>query len=294
MEPTIIPEQHQIQHINNILTALTHNLFSIDYSKMGSGKTYTSGYILQYYGFKHCIVVCPSSGVWEDIKQEHKLPIDYILSYDSLRSKKGCQPKHGLLSRVDTKDGAFFYPTQLLKNIVAESCLIILDESHLTKNDSDQFKAARVLCRTVTIPEGDCISRVLFLSATPFDKQEQPTRLLQCAGVISQDKLYFYDKPSFQYELTGIKELIKYCKIKNPEKTLEIVETIEGSLNKENIPVLAYKLYISIIQNCVSFCMPPPIIDVDLDCCNGFYAMLPDESDYYKKSISALNRALRY
>jgi hypothetical protein len=284
-------EPHQNNHGDNLIITLTHNLFAIDYSKMGSGKTFTASYVLQYCRFKHCIVVCPTSDVWEDISNEYGLGINHIISYDSLRSRKGCQPKHGLLSRVETKDGPIFSVTPLLRHIIDEGCLVIFDESHLIKNDSDQFKAAKVLSRAITIPNGDCYSRVLFLSATPFDKKEQPTRLLQCAGVVSKDKLYNYDKSEMRYELTGIGELIDYCKLKNPAKTLEVIEGRE--FNNKNIPLIAYDLYTNIIQDAVAFCMPLPKIDVPLDCMNGYYRMLPHEEQEYSAAISRLNKALR-
>jgi hypothetical protein len=283
---------HQIDHFQNIADCFRHNLFALDTSKMGCGKTYVSSKVLTYYGFKHCIVVCPSIDVWEEVRDTYQLPIDYIITYHTLRSRKGSQPTHGLLSRFESKEeGPMFTPTELYRTLIKEGCLLIFDESHLIKNDSDQFKAARALSRAITLPTDEIVSRVLFLSATPFDKTEQPTRLLQCAGVISQNKLYSYDIPTRRYEITGLKELITFCKIKNAMKT-QILAT-NTSYNKETIPILAYELYKQIIQESISFCMPIPQMQVELDCKNGYYKMTQIEEDNYIAAISRLNSAVK-
>jgi len=282
---------HQVNQFTNIANCFIHNLFALDTSKMGCGKTYVSCKVLIHYKFKHCIVVCPSVDVWEEVRDTYKLPITHIITYNTLRGRKGSQPSHGLLSRLDTREEPIFTSSELFTTIISEGCLLIFDESHLIKNDSDQFKAARALAREITLPKTIITSRCLFLSATPFDKEEQPTRLLQCAGVISKDKLYYYDKATRRYEITGLKELINFCKLKNPIKTQILVNNT--SFNKETIPILAYELFREIIQETVSFCMPIPAMQVELDCKNGYYAMTKIEEDNYIAAISRLNKAVR-
>lgn len=281
---------HQVEHFNRIAECFQYNIFVLDTSKMGCGKTYVSSKLLQHYGFSSCIVVCPTIDVWEEVRDTYQLPIKHIITYNTLRSRKDSQPSHGLLSRQETKDGPVFTPTQLFQEMIVQGTLLIFDESHLIKNASDQFKAARSLSRAITLPSTETSSRVLFLSASPFDKEEQPTRLLQCAGVISKDKLYTYDISERRYEITGLKELISFCKIKNPELTKILVTNI--SFNKENIPILAYELYKQVIQETVSFCMPVPKMLVELDCKNGYYKMTKLEEDNYIKAIARLNAAV--
>jgi SNF2 family DNA or RNA helicase len=65
-------------------------------SMMGAGKTYVSSEIAIKFGFKKVIVICPASvvGKWKMMKSTYGVPIQYVMSYEMLRSTKDHQPFH--------------------------------------------------------------------------------------------------------------------------------------------------------------------------------------------------------
>src|SRR5687767_14436104 len=113
MQSVIQPLQlrsHQIDHYQRILDIVSRFYFFVDGSEMGTGKTYVAAAVSITMKLP-VIVVCPVAArkTWQDVFQAYgvatyNLPeTGGVISYESLRSKKGYQPKHGLLMRDDTQ-----------------------------------------------------------------------------------------------------------------------------------------------------------------------------------------------
>jgi superfamily II DNA or RNA helicase len=176
--PTIQPLQlrpHQVAHYQRILEILSRFYFFVDGSEMGTGKTYVTAAVAITQKLP-VIVVCPVAArqTWLNVFQAHgvttyNLPeTGGVITYDSLRSKKGYQPKHGLLTRDDTGTTPLFYPTTLFVQLVQAGVLVIFDECQKLKNNGNQNAAAKALVRQVYAIGGR--SRIAFLSGSALDK----------------------------------------------------------------------------------------------------------------------------
>lgn len=125
------------------------------------------------------------------------------ISYSILSGKSGSKNVcYDLLIRDDsvplTKKGEVkknarpnFYPTQKLKDLIEKGFLMIIDESHNVKNiSSDRFWALRTIILEIKKNfDNGGQSRVLFLSATPFDKRDQIYNFLILTGISNNVKL---------------------------------------------------------------------------------------------------------
>ena len=122
---------YQKLHVRRLQEILYSNPFAIDTSVMGTGKTFCSSFIIKEMirsgEIRHVVIVCPKSvkmkwNQFFDISSPSslrenqiyientsskvkKLPnsIIQILTYSELVSRRGCQPKHGLLYRYDVQ-----------------------------------------------------------------------------------------------------------------------------------------------------------------------------------------------
>lgn len=295
MEPIIL-YPHQEKVFEDLVKHYTSYPYSLNTSVMGSGKTFLTYKLYQYYNFKHMIVVCPAPDVWETVAQEYQIPNVTVITFTKLRGVTGRRLNHNLLSRLDETNLSGFKPSSVLYKMIDEGCLLVVDESHATKNESLQFEAVRTLCRAITVDTPKIISRILFLTASPFDKPEQPVRFLQCVGVIRNESLFTFNKEQQRYYIEGLKELITYCNSFDKAYTqiLHNQYTNDNTFyNNKNIPQLGYVLYQNIINPRINFSMPKPKMEVDLDCKNGFYKMLPTETKDYVDAIHSLHGALK-
>lgn len=178
---------NQQVHCDRLIKILNKWPVALDFSMMGTGKTYTSSFISKLLNFKHIVVICPVSvhGKWEFMKNEFGINIDNIISFCSLRSVKDHQPKHGLLSReeqiekiikkgikktanskanedsingigafenkFDTEliDKAVFKCTELYLKYISEGTLLIIDEIQNIKNINSQFECCHELLNPI-------------------------------------------------------------------------------------------------------------------------------------------------
>lgn len=249
----------------------------IDTSRMGSGKTYVALWIAQQFGFP-LLIVCPviMIDVWTRITTEYGIPVIAIISYQSLRSRKMHQPKHGLLTRHDTMTERrvrqlSFTPTPEYLHLVENGLMVICDEIQYIKNNSGQYKACNALLQPIVSRGG--LSRFGLLSGTPFDKFEHAINLLRLIGYIRSNRLYTTDRTSHQLVLDGLQDLINACRLINAAETERIL--MATSLTKEAMPKLAYDLYTRIIKTDISGAMPIPVIPTRFDIANGFFNISP-------------------
>ena len=228
---------------------------------MGSGKTYIVGKLSQELKFP-LLIICTgdAKGVWENIQEEYGLNVLKILTYNSLRSKKGITaPKHGLLLRVRRPDSEKddFVPTKTLIKYVEDGCLIVLDECQKLKNASGQNKACRALSRAVLTYGGK--SRMAFLSALVLDKEAHAANFEKVMGFVTYKMMYKSDEATGTINLLGTQELIDTCRCFNASEVDKLL--IEyPPVTKKNIDTLNYQLFLKVIMENIASSMPMPDI----------------------------------
>jgi hypothetical protein len=189
---------HQTSHVERLKSILAGNFFAVDTSTTGSGKSYTAMYVAKALGFRHVIFVCPNSvkAKWLALTKEMGIGCT-ILTYNNVKggySGNTIQPGHALLTRTDTWEArtnadpvrkTVFSATPLFRQMCQEGIFFVVDETQGLKNKSDQFLAVSEMTRTMAA--GGSANRVLFMSATPLDKQEQCFQYLQLFGITAPD-----------------------------------------------------------------------------------------------------------
>ena len=292
----LLPDQ--IPHVERLTDIFKRSHAAFDMSIMGAGKTFTSTELCKRFGFPYMVVICPATmeKKWKNMSK-YGVNLFKVISYQSLRSRKGCEPVHGLLKRVDTltEEGnnvVTFTPTDLLKDIVAKGCFFVFDEAQNVKNRNDQWNACRVITNYI-IRTPATVSRFLLLSGTPIDKEEHAINVMSMMGFIRSSKLYAYMKEEGILKLYGAQELIEYCKRIDKEKTEEFLRV--NYFDAYNVKHNCYMLFQEILKKYITSSMPPPNLPTVLDAKNGYYnILLKEDQENLVKGINALNAAVKY
>ena len=273
----------QIEWANRAYNILLNNYGYIDTSRMGSGKTFVLVWLAKVIGIR-LIIVCPviMINIWKNITETYGIPVLKIISYASLRSKTGYQPKHGYLHRYDNisengKKMVRFEVSEEYLELVKSGVLVVFDEMQNIKNDSTQYKAAAAMLHPIINMGGR--SRFALLSGTPFDDEKHAINLLRLIGYIRSPRLYYYDRYNKTTFLEGLNELILSCNMIDQQQTQQVLEDIPPNI--DNINKLAYELYIHVIKPNISGSMPPPDIHGTFDIKNGFFNINP----YYQYDL---------
>lgn len=275
----------QIPHVEKIEQILNYSPVAFDMSMMGAGKTYTTSFLAHKLGFKNVVIICPATveAKWKEMESKG-LKINKIISYQSLRSRKGCKPSHGLLNRIDEEeDKIIFTHTSELKKLVEEGCLFVFDEAQNIKNKNDQWFACNAISSFLIESSGS--SRFILLSGTPIDKEEHAINLMTMMGFIKSHLLYKYNKEDRNLRLYGAQELIDFCKKINYEKTNEFLRF--NRFNEGNVRHICYLLFQNIVKKYITSSMSPPKNDYGIDCKNGYYKI--NDEDTKSDLIRAIN-----
>ena len=287
----------QIEWAQRSHNILLRNHGYIDTSRMRSGKTYVTLWLAKQFGFR-LLIVCPviAIDVWRRTAAEYGVEVIDIISYQSLRSQKGHQPKHGYLDRHDnTTEGGVhqvhFSPTRAYNTLIEQGIMVVCDEIQNIKNNSDQYKACSALIRPII--SGGGRSRFGLLSGTPFDKEEHAVNLLKLIGYIRAHRLYNYVRQTRELVLEGIQELIDACRFINAQETDRVLAEIP--LVKGKMNTLCYTLYTRVVKANISGAMAAPTdIRGTFNVGNGFYNMTNDRAEQLRVAIDELANAVRF
>lgn len=292
-------KENQIPHVEKLEGILASHYCAFDISMMGAGKTYTTSELSLRLEFEHVIVICPASveSKWRGMV-DYGVNLRHVISYDSLRSKKGKQPKHGLLERKDTlimnkkgqpERGVIFTPTPELITLINEGLLIVFDEAQKFKNKNDVWHACQALSTAVLKNGG--MSRFILLSGTPFDKEEHALHMCKMLGFIRAAKLYVYDNEDRVLKLYGAQELIDYCNMIDLDATRSFLRY--HPFSKDNVKDNCYNMFQKIIKPAIAVAMPSPKLDINIK--NGYYKIInKEDSDALTAAIASLGQAARY
>lgn len=288
---------HQVEHVRKVHSILDSYRFALDTSKMGLGKTYVACKIAADRGLRLC-VVCPVTLIskWQRVAQEWGLLV-VTISYARLRGKGSEGAVGGPVgSEWLYRSGRQFLARETFLDMVRDGCLLVGDEAQGLKNSSDQACAFSALCQPIKAAPAGSGSRILLLSATPFDKQGHVMNLLQIALVSASRDMYHYFKDSFgagALLLTGAHEVVTACRRHDSVATDRIMRTMPRS-TAAHIPRLLYTLFIDILAPHVSTYMvtptaealPPPAVR------SAFYHISGALLEQYMSGVSQLHKSV--
>ena len=298
LTPTVLTleiKERQVAHFRRVIEILNRFYFYIDGSEMRTGKTYIAGGVSLHLKLP-MIVFCPNRvrPVWIKFLTEHNVPgynlseTGCVMSYDCLRSRKGHQPRHGLLQRFDGPEGVVFTPTTLFVQLLQAGVFIVFDECQKLKNTSDQYRAAKALMAQVYAVGGR--SRVGFLSGTTMCKQEHAINFLRMVRFIESRNLY--SKVQGEVRLEGVTDLHNWANRVNPAATAQYLSTHPFKSTKAGSVEYVFDLFTEVIKPGVMSIMPS--LPTPKDIKNGYYALDPADEQEYRKAVSALAGAVRY
>lgn len=294
----VVPKEHQTDHFFRIFNIISKYHCFVDTSVMGAGKTYNVGYICQKAGLS-LLVVAPRKAidlVWGPFCKKHGITVIDMLSYDDLRATVRTQGtlKHGLLHRFDNKETGrtVFHPTDKLSTIAKAGVLLVFDECHKLKNASDQTNAATVLAAEFTraIGQSGSKSRLGFLSASPFDKEEHSIQMARIMGFITHSKLYMNINGAIVLSTSkgklGAQELIDICSFYDSDITRQIVDDTKFD-DKKSIEPMCFQLFSQVIMPTLSSAMPGPQLTAKKVAYNGYYKMRTQEGEEKMRALLA-------
>ena len=181
---------------------------AFDLSRMGAGKTWTAGAMIDGLDLPNVLIICPVSVMrtWNMFFEEHskifldRLAFKSIISYESLR---GNISKNSIIgSTTLLADGILesnivyekekkinvYRPTDKLKILCREGLVVVLDEAHRAKNVKTltcDSVCAVLECLNDFNPENK--SKSIMMSGTLFDKKEHVFSISKALGVYKKE-----------------------------------------------------------------------------------------------------------
>ena len=283
----------QTPHCNRILDILEQSLFACDFSVMGAGKTWIGNAVGVETGLP-IMVLGPRGSLtnWETVGDDMGGQVIFTSTYESLRSIKGCQPKHGYLVRYDYEDGTVgFAPTRAFRELVEKGVILYCDECQKIKNSSDQTKAVRALVREILDNGGK--SRLMFGSGSPFEESKHALNFFRFVGFITHPKLYNISK-SGDFTPLGLAELIENLNYYAVNEVEQLVLTY-SPFTKKSVGEFIFAAFTDIIVPYFSSAMPSPAVDFRKDVGNGYYCFETEkEAKDLIDAIQGLQRAAAF
>ena len=292
---TLHLRDRQVPHTGRCIQALATSHCFVDTSKMGCGKTPVWVYVALYYGLPILVVTIVNAEIaWRRETQKYGANLLAVITFQSLRSTRGKQPKHGLLTRIDSKtddgtDIVRFEPTEKLRTMIQNGVLVVFDECQKIKNKSDQWRACEAIASCV-VNSGR--SRLALLSGAPYDKEKHVINLLRLMAYIRHHRLFTHHQQSGELELLGAQELINSCSRINQAVTEETVRLYP--LNPRNVEGLCYQLWLKVLKPNIVSAMPAPQIAATQTCHNGYYNLPEEEAEALSLAIADLSQATRF
>lgn len=261
----------------------------IDGSVMGTGKTVVACKLSK--NFDQILAITPATIVpnWHDETNKYGVKLT-ILSYETLTSSKNQTPKHPFLTREDIDGEIIFKVTEKFKELVKKGICLVADEFHRIKKKNSRYFAFKALCDYICETKDIYNSKILLLSGSPYCEIEHPCNILQMINIIKSDLIFKFDKHDNRILLTGLEELINYCKNIDEDDTENIL--MKYSINNKNVYEIAFELYVKIVQKKIVCAMPSPKLDAKLYCYNAYFNMEESAAKKLKQSIDNLKSAV--
>lgn len=306
-------QKHQIKAYNLVKDViLKDNFYYLDGSSMGRGKTYLAFAIAITYGLK-LFVVCPSivTTAWKKGIKEYNVPCYYIdnepcvITYSSFISRKGSQPKHGLLRRRDIdfmeNKKNIFEPTDLLTEVIEMGTLFIFDEcQNCLSPSSTSFFAVKCITNLVRNKfnfqkySKANLTRVGFLSGTMVDQPKFCIALCNLLGIIYDSNL----TKDTELEPSGLKQALKFAEEKNPYdfKIFSEENKVRKYLNPKEASEYILDLFVSVIKPKVMCIMTEDSDEKESyikDVKDIYLQMTEEEEEIYQKAVNTLKQVIK-
>lgn len=279
--------KEQKEHYLNLVNIIENNIAYIDNSPTGTGKTIITLSLCKTFGWPIGVIGLKSNlEMWKKYADIYGVELKFLLSYQSLQGVVGKNPRHGLLARK----GKDYEVTEKFKNMVSEGLLVVFDECQKLKNDNLLLASCHELVKEIVEQANSGVaSRIGLLSATPFDKLEHSSYILKMCGIITNSKLYEYNRSSKSYNLLGLKQAFNWCDEIDPHQTQFIMRQ---AINKTTINKICLDLYINIVKKRITSALPPNKFVKDAK--NGYYDFSESDDELLEKGILMLSNAVNY
>jgi hypothetical protein len=257
------------------------------------------------------IVISPVSvqSKWREMQERYGLPVAENLSFCGVRSVRHKQPKHGMLTRRDytelvrhgrqerTIQKTDFDCTDKFAQFLSDGVLLVIDDFQHLKNVTSQFTSCQELIRGIVEAfEAGSNSRVLLLSGSPIDKEEQATTLFRTLNVMRSQHICRFNVGMRQMEVRGMDENIAYCRLIDYTGTSNILNTHRWwYMNEHQMRRACYQLFQRVFKPRMASAMPPPTLGGNLKKFNAFYD-IRERRDREKLTagVRALESAVRF
>lgn len=294
--------ENQKAHVQKVEKCLEKYNRYINNSSLGSGKTYVTCELARKYSLS-LLIICPKSVIneWQKIAKLFQVNIIDCISYSCLRSNSSVKnPKHQLL----TRDNGKFVATEKFQEIIKKGVIVVFDECHNLKNDSDQFRACYTLAQKVySSKKSTFASKVFLLSGTLFDKPQHAIQMTKLLGIIRKNTIVELNQKTQQLEWTGLNDVIKHCRIidrKLTNHTITNQSYVAESRKKMStmkiaIELLVFDLFVKVLKPVYIHCMENSEIDQIFDVKNGHYNLeTQQDQEHLKSTIFKLSSASNF
>lgn len=294
---TLTLQSQQINHFNEIKASLKVWPVFVSQAQTGSGKTYVTSKIYEYYknsgNFNKMVVFGPPAAkdAWIKMNTVFGMDIEFV-TYFSLAGSVKTDPYENYLVRGDGTNKNVGYTVgkgfsdligtktkrtetkngEIKKTTKTKNVFIVFDEIHLIKK-GNQLNAVTTLIRYVIASKST--SRCGILTATPFDRAvriseergEVPSDanlkeiidFLRIIGIIRRDDKSLYSANFGNPALTGLEDVIKTAKILDKTITKKINSDYRiRDLNPLDAKLWAWKLYRDVIGPKITSSMEKP------------------------------------
>lgn len=183
---------YQEPHVKQLISILNKSHCALDQSPTGLGKTFTSVYLSLISGLP-LFVVCPASAketVWEEVLARYQVPVYDLVSYEHLRGSKS---KY-LIKSKEFKNK--FQTSMVMDQIIKKGALFVFDEAHKLKNSTSQNASVMAISNAIKnnfynheAKQRGKRSRLLFMSATIYDKPEHAYNIFKALGYQNEHKI---------------------------------------------------------------------------------------------------------
>lgn len=304
--------EYQLEHFTRIHDMLEEHRIAFDLSPMGAGKTYITCKYLQLHPCENMFIICPPmlKAKWIRVAAEYGINIT-VLTYNEFGGTKMKQPTHNLLRRDDlivtqnlrdampfennTRDIELvrYYPTELLKDMVSKpnGIFVAFDEIQCIRNEtSNTTRACRVIMNEIFNARQN---RMLCISGTPFDKEQQFVTMFRNIGIQESPELFKMNMATWQNEATGFNEIMRYCeRLARGDVQYALIANINRRppwRTAQAYKVL-FELFLTIIKpNLTSaITMPDRQATATLNASNVFYDLQGEDRVLCDKSIQSL------
>lgn len=238
---------YQRPHVRTVIDKLEKWPAVRDGSLMGFGKTPSTFFVLKYLFEKkqisHILWVSPKNGTIsinkfinkffpdilteesDDMTIEHKMTV-------RLNKKNAPSFKHLTYTRFAMSNdfikhkGSDYESTKLWKQYCKDGVVVVFDECHALKNDSNRYNAALVLLDDLykSFNKNQTVKSVAyFITGTVSDKPDQIPRYCKLWNIQKSSKLGRYDIQS-GYVAEGIQEIFDFCDIDDRKRAWARIE----------------------------------------------------------------------